>query len=78
MRKKKIFWVYSCFSLLLYIKGGVFIHNWKAIMTKYWNHNDFVQILYSDLRYTDRPLDVFFLLLAVILSELHENSRRKD
>ena len=36
-----------------------------------------LQILCSYLIYTDRLLDVFFLLLAVILSELHENPRRK-
>ena len=30
------------------------------------------------IRYTDRLLDMFFLVLAVILSELHENPRRKD
>ena len=32
-------------------------------MTKYWNYNICVQILYSYLRYT--LLDVFFLLLAL-------------
>ena len=37
-----------------------------------------LQILCSYLIYTDRLLDVFFLLLAVILLELHENPRRKD
>ena len=37
-----------------------------------------MQILYSYLRYTDRPLNVFSLLLAVILLEFHENPRRKD
>ena len=35
-------------------------------------------MLYSYLKCTDRLLDVLFLLLAVILSELHENSRWKD
>ena len=40
--------------------------------------NNFAQILYSYLRYADRLSDVFFLLLVVILSELHENPRRKD
>ena len=37
-----------------------------------------MQILYSYLRYTDRHLDVFFLLLPVILSEIYEKPRRKD
>ena len=37
-----------------------------------------MQILYSYLRYTDRFLDVLFLLPAVILSELHENPTRKN
>ena len=34
-------------------------------------------MLYSYLRFTDRVLDVFFFLLAVILSELYEKPRRK-
>ena len=50
----------------------------QPILTKQWNYNIFVQILYSYLRYIDRLLDVFFLLLAVTLSKLHEKSRRKD
>ena len=33
-----------------------------------------MQILYSYIRYTDRLLDVFFLFLAVILSDLHEKN----
>ena len=47
------------------------------MLSKYWNYNIFVQVLYSYFRYTDRFLDLFFLLLAVILSELHDKSRRK-
>ena len=35
-----------------------------------------MQIFYSYLRYTDRVLNVFFLLLSVI-SKPHENPRRK-
>ena len=46
----------------------------QSILTKMWNYN-FEQILYSYLRYTDSFLDVFFLLLAVILSELYEKKR---
>ena len=42
------------------------------------NYDIIVHILYSYLRYTDRLLDLFFLLLAVILSEFHEKPRRKD
>ena len=47
-------------------------------MTKKWNDNIFVQILYSYLRYTDRLLGVSFLLLVVILSEFYEKPRRED
>ena len=47
----------------------------QPILTKQWNYNIFVQILYSYLRYIDRLLDVFFLLLAVTLSKF---GRRKD
>ena len=36
-----------------------------------------MQKLYSYLTYTDKLLDVFLLLLAVILSEFHEKPRRK-
>ena len=50
----------------------------QFILTKQWNYNNFVQMLYSYLRYTDRLLDEFFLLVAVILSNHHENPRRKD
>ena len=50
----------------------------QPILTKQWNYNNFVQILHSYLRYIDRLLDVIFLLLAVILSELHEIPRRKN
>ena len=50
----------------------------QSIQTKQWNYNIFVQVLHSYLRYTDRHLDVFFLLLAVILSDLHKKPRKKD
>ena len=49
-----------------------------TILTKKWNYNNSVEILFCYLRYTDRLLDVFFLLLAVILSKLHENLTSKD
>ena len=38
----------------------------------------FLQILHSFLRNNDRLLDILFLLLAVILSVLQEEPRRKD
>ena len=47
-------------------------------MTNKWSYNNFLQILYSCFRYTDRLVDVFFLLLTVMLSELYEKPRRKD
>ena len=50
----------------------------QPVLTKKWHYNIFVQILYSYLRYTDRLLDVFFLLLVVTFLELHEKPRRKD
>ena len=37
-----------------------------------------MQILYSYLKYTDILLDVLLLSLALTLSELQENPRRKD
>ena len=38
----------------------------QPILTKQWNHNIFVEILYSCLRDTERLLGVYFSLLAVI------------
>ena len=61
-------------------KNRVFRHNrifrqtyrYKQLMlTKLWNCSNFLQISYSYLKYTDWFLDVFLLLFAVILSELH-------
>ena len=52
------------------------------INNQYWRRSEIIMILckirYSHLRYTDRLLDVLFLLLAVVLSELHENTREKN
>ena len=69
------------------VENYIFRHNWilkhtcmykKPALTKYWNYNLFVQILYSHFRYTNRLfLGCVFLLLAVILSELQEKPRRK-
>ena len=73
--------------ILKEVENRVFRHNRilrhtciykQPILTKWWNYNNFVQILYSYLKYTDTLLDVLFLLQAVILFELHENPRRKD
>ena len=47
----------------------------NSILTKQWNYNISVEIIHSYLRYADRLLDVFFLLLAVILSVLHEKPK---
>ena len=49
----------------------------QPILTKKGNYNNFLQILHSYLRYIDRILDVFFFLLAVILSELYQSSKKK-
>ena len=50
----------------------------QPTLTKQWNYNIFVHILYSYLRYTDTLLVVFFLLLTEILLEFYEKKRRKD
>ena len=50
----------------------------QPILTKQWNDIIFVQILYSYLKYTNRLLDVFFILLAVISSELHDRNSREE
>ena len=52
-----------------------------GIKNPYWQWSGIIMILckhYIYLRYTNTLLDVLFILLAVILSELHENTRRKD
>ena len=79
----------ACFNMSRCIKGARKPHYERnrifrrtcickqPILTKYWNYNNFLQILYSCLRYTDRLLHVFFLLLSVILSEFSEKRRRK-
>ena len=56
---------------------GTCMYN-QPMLTKTWNYNNFVPRLHSYLRCCERLLDVFFLLLAIILSECHENPRRKD
>ena len=49
----------------------------QPIFTKQWNYNIFVQILYSYLSYTDRLLNMFFLLHGVTLQigdRLHQKN----
>ena len=84
MRKKNIFRIYGCQSVSrrnrVFRQDRIFRHTCmykQLILTMSWNYNNFAQILYSYLGYTDRFLDVFLLLLAVILSKLLENRRIK-
>ena len=84
MRKKNIFRIYGCLSVSrrnrVFSQDRIFRHTCmykQLILTMSWNYNNFAQILYSYLGYTDRFLDVFLLLLAVILSKLLENRRIK-
>ena len=58
-----------------------FLDTHVCIKNPYWQSSGITKIflqIYSYLRYTDKLLDVFFLLVAVILSELHEIPGRKD
>ena len=84
MRERRFF-VYMAASVYYFISKEVqnrifrhtrifsLIYMYKQpILAKQQNHNIFVQILHSQLRCTDMLLEVFFLLLAVILSELHK------
>ena len=84
MRKKNIFRIYGCLSVSrrnrVFRQDRIFRHTCmykQLILTMSWNYNNFAQILYSYLGYTDRFLDVFLLLLTVILSKLLENRRIK-
>ena len=68
------------------IENRIFRHNryfrHVCIKNPYWQSSGIItflwKILYSYRRYTDRLLDVFFLLLTVILSEFHEKLRKKN
>ena len=81
--KKKLFCIYGCLSAISKeVENRIFRHNFifrhtcmykQPRLTKYWIYNNFEQMFYSYLRYIDILLDVFFLFLAVILSEIHEN-----
>ena len=72
-KRKEVFFVYVAASTYCVIskevesrvfrRNRIFRHTClykQPILTKYWNCINFVQILYSYLRYTDRPLDGFF------------------
>ena len=77
IREKKIFRMYGCFSISRCIKGDrkscyghnrIFRHTCmckQLILTTQQNYNIFMQILYNYLRYTDKLLNVVFLLLPV-------------
>ena len=71
MREKKVFCVYGYFSVSCYIKEGEkshFVINHIIILCKY-------KIVVSDTL-VDSFLDELFLLFAVMLSGLHEKTRR--
>ena len=83
--RERGFFVYMAASVYYFIskevQNRIFRHNRifsliymykQPILAKQQNHNIFVQILHSQLRCTDMLFEVFFLLLAVILSELHK------
>ena len=63
--------------ILKEVENRIFRHN-RITHMYLWGYNILMQILHSYLRYTDRPLNMFSLLLAVILSGFHEKPRRKD
>ena len=87
--RKEDFFVYGCFSLSRYIKGGKKSYpeaqlNFQTHMlykqptlTKWWNYNIFMQydIVISGTL-VGSFLDVLFLLLNVILTGPHEKPRR--
>ena len=88
--KKRIFFTYVAASAYHLISrrykivslGTIaFLDTHVCIKNPYWQSSGITKIflqIYSYLRYTDKLLDVFFLLVAVILSELHEIPGRKD
>ena len=89
-KKVDFFCICGCCSVHVIskeVENRVFRRNWifrptyfykQPILTRQWNYNNFVHMLYSYLRYNDRLLDVFFLLLVIILSEFYENPRTEN
>ena len=89
MREKKTFCVYGCFSVSRFIKGGEKSHlktqfdfqtqmfYKQPTLTKQWNIRILCKyyIVVSDTLVCSF-LDVLFLLLAIILSGLHDKPRR--
>ena len=62
-RQNRIFRRLHILDAIAFLDAHLYIK--QPILTKYQNYHIFVRILYSYLRYTDRLLDEFFLLLAV-------------
>ena len=89
MWKKKIFCVYGCFNVSLYVKGGKksqletieFLETHVVSSNSHWQSSGILIfwrkccIVISDTLLSSF-LDVLFLLFAVILSGLHEEPRK--
>ena len=86
LREQKIFYIcgiYDCFSVSRYINRHNWIFRHTFMYNPHWLSNGF--IIFSNKYYivvSDKLvgpfLDVLFLFLPVILSEIHEKPRRKD
>ena len=70
----------SSLNTIAFLDTHVCINNpyWQSSRVTFCVYHISEIILYSYLRYTNRLLNMFFLLFVVILSELHEKLRRKD
>ena len=71
MRGKKIFCIYGCFTLYAYH----LCQHWQSSGILIFLHK-YCIVISDAMVYS--LLDALFLLLSVILSELHEEPRRKD
>ena len=91
MRGEKIFCIYGCFSIYVIstevenhiFKPIEFLDTSAFINNQHWQSSEILIFLCKyDIVISETLvgffLDVHFLLLAVILSELHEKPRRKD
>ena len=87
MREKKIFCFYGCLSILRISKEKIayldtieFFDTHICINNPHWQNSGIIFLWKCCIVISDTLigsfLDVFFLLLAVILSELHGKSRR--
>ena len=83
---ERFFGKYGCFIVSRYIKGGKkitqFLDTHVCIINPHWQSSEIMffcklDVVISDIL-VDSFYDVLYVVLSVILPELHEKPRRKD